>query len=276
MIRKQIILYSLMAVILILVTTSCLEKSTIDSAAPGDETSDSESAGANGQEAAGEQIPEEQSEDDMMAGEIVFEDPVKTPHYVENIPEHGSIIPAVPVNIVINFNFDLGPGSDIEILGEDGNNYDIGDVEIDDNKLGMRKKMDSQSPDGLYVVKYKACWPDGSCHDGSFQFYIDSSKREDFQDMKGQTGVTVDMVNITFDPAYIIIDEGTTITWVNKDSAAHYINTDPHPGHNYYPDQNSSSLTKGDEYSVTFDMPGYYPYHCSAHPVSMRGTIIVE
>ena len=208
--------------------------------------------------------------------DVEFKTPVKTPHYVDNVPAHASSIPAVPVNVVINFDFDVIPSSEIVITGPDGQIYSLGDTIIDDNKLGMRVMMDPESPEGLYTVEYSACWPDGSCHDGMFQFVIDKALSLGFIDLRGQSEVLIDMSHNNFDPQDIIIDAGTALTWINNDSVDHYINTDPHPGHNYYPEFNSRAIANGETYSVILDEPGYYPYHCSAHPATMTAIIIVE
>jgi plastocyanin/methionine-rich copper-binding protein CopC len=217
----------------------------------------------------------EESTDDPEV-EFTFETPVKSPHYVDNVPAHAAVIPDVPINIVVNFDFDVIPPSEIVVTGQDSQVYSFGDTAIDDNKLGMRVMMDPESPDGKYQVDYKACWPDGSCHDGMFQFAIDRTLASAFTDLRGQSEITVNMENNSFELQDIIIDAGTTLTWINSDSVDHYINTDPHPGHNYYPDQNSRALAGGETYSITLNTPGYYPYHCSAHPETMKAVIIVR
>jgi plastocyanin/methionine-rich copper-binding protein CopC len=218
--------------------------------------------------------PEEPLEEISLT--FVFETPVKSPHYVDNVPYHASVIPAVPVNVIVNFDFDVIPSSAIVVTGQDGQVYSTGDAIIDDNKLNMRVMMAPDAPEGLYTVNYEACWPDGSCHEGMFQFAIDRSLLSEFEDLKGQSEIVVDMQHNYFEPEDIIISVGTTITWINNDTVDHYINTDPHPGHNYFPVHNSRSIAGGESFSLKFDQPGYYPYHCSAHPATMIATIIVE
>jgi methionine-R-sulfoxide reductase len=203
-----------------------------------------------------------------------FDTPKKSPHWESNTPEHSAILAAVPVNVVIDFNFDLGPGSDISIMSN-GKEYAIGETVIDENKLAMRRNVDPEAPDGLYKLAYKACWPDGSCHDGYFEFAIDRSKASEYKDLSGHEEVTVTMKGIAFVPQYILISKGTRVTWTNEDSVTHYVNADSHPSHTYYPEMNSKALNKGDSYSLILDTPGIYPYHCSAH-TSMKGSIIVD
>lgn len=204
-----------------------------------------------------------------------FPEPKKSAHYESNTPEHGAVLAGVPVNAVIDFNFDLAKGSAIKIEMT-GRDYGVGDTLIDSNKLVMRRKMDPSSPDGIYTVSYKACWADGSCHDGEFQFRIDRSSASQFIDMTGKKEITINMQNVAFSPAKVKISKGSTVTWTNQDNITHTVNTDPHPGHSYYPNQNSRDLKSGDSYSLTFADDGIYPYHCTPHASSMKGQILVE
>ena len=206
---------------------------------------------------------------------FTFANPKKSAHYESNAPAHGSILAGVPVNIVIDFNFDLARPSSISIVSE-SKEYGVGDTAIDQNKLSMRRGMDSKAPDGLYTINYTACWPDGSCHDGSFQFAIDSKQASDFTDLRGQKEVTIHMSDIKFSPTNIRINYGTKVTWVNDDGVDHFVNTDSHPAHTYLPGMNSRSLAKNATYAYTFTQNGIYPYHCSAHASTMSGTVLVD
>lgn len=216
------------------------------------------------------QTPSEEAQD--------FATPKKAAHFESNTPEHGITLAAVPVNVVINFNFDLVSGSSIQIIkqGVGGLDYGLGDTIIDANKLSIRRKMDPESPDQIYTVHYKACWADGSCHDGSFQFKINRGLSNEFIDQTNKKEVTINLQNIAFNPQKIKISKGTKITWVNQDSVEHTVNTDSHPAHTYYLSQNSRTLKKGDTYSVTFKEAGIYPYHCTPHAASMKGEVLVE
>jgi plastocyanin len=212
-----------------------------------------------------------------------FQNPKKSAHFETNTPNHGAVLADVPVNIVIDFNFDLADPSEIKIEGPSKQadatkveDFGEGPTLIDKNKLSLRRKMKMDSPDSIYKVAYKACWPDKSCHDGYFEFAIDRSKKSEYMDIRSKEEVVVDMKEIMFSPKDILISKGTRVVWTNSDSEIHYINTDPHPAHTYFLEQNSRALAKGDKYSVTFNTPGIYPYHCSAHEASMKGSLIVE
>ena len=207
---------------------------------------------------------------------ITFKNPKKSAHYESNTPAHGSILAAPPKNIVIDFNFDLALNSSISITGADGIEYGTGDTVVDKNKLALRRLMSYDSPDGVYTVSYNACWPDASCHKGNFQFVIDRSLADNYLDSRNKPAVEIKLSDIAFKPAQVRISPGTQITWINDEDVIHYINTDAHPSHTYYPAQNSMALAKGEKFSLVFDEAGIYPYHCSAHASNMIGSIIVE
>lgn len=206
---------------------------------------------------------------------FTFANPKKSAHYETNTPAHGTILAGAPVNIVLDFNFDLARPSSISIIAGD-KEYGIGETTIDSNKLTMRRKLDSQAPDGLYTVNYNACWPDRTCHDGSFQFAIDRAMAKNFTDMRGRPEVTIRMSDIRFNPVNVWITKGTKVTWLNDDAAEHYVNTDSHPAHTYLPGLNSRQIATTGSYSYTFNDSGAYPYHCSAHASTMTGSILVE
>lgn len=219
--------------------------------------------------------PANLSETTKSISSFEFSNPKKSAHFESNSPEHASSLAGVPINIAVDFNFDLAKGSNIQITQND-KDYSTGETTIDSNKLAMRRNMDPSSPDGIYLVSYRACWADGSCHDGQFQFKIDRTLSEDFLDMRGRKEVTINLVNYAFSQPKVKISKGTKITWINQDDVIHTINTDPHPGHTYFVSQNSRDLKKGDSYSVTFTESGIYPYHCSPHASSMKAMILVE
>lgn len=80
-------------------------------------------------------------------------------------------------------------------------------------------------------------------------------------------GNTVTMQNLAFNPATLNVQVGTTVTWINKDSATHQVVSDTGLF-------DSGNLTNGMSYNYTFNQTGSYPYHCAVHP-SMTGTIVV-
>lgn len=211
----------------------------------------------------------------IQANTTNFSNPKKSAHYESSTPDHGVTLAGVPINVVIDFNFDLAKPSEVKIL-KDNKDFGAGETIIDSNKLSMRRKMSSDSSDGLYTVEYKACWPDGSCHNGSLQFAIDRSKAGDYIDETGKKEVIINLSQIKFNPQNVKVSKGVKVTWINDEAVDHYVNSDSHPAHTYYQQQNSKLLKKGEQFSLIFDQPGIYPYHCSAHAYSMIGSLLVE
>jgi methionine-rich copper-binding protein CopC len=118
--------------------------------------------------------PEETNDSSNSGEQTDFNfDPVKkSAHYVNNVPAHASVLNSAPDKVTITFNFDLSPSSSISVI-KDGKEVSTGATLISQDKLVLTKAISSQSA-GLYTVKYNACWPDGSCHDGQFQFGVKS------------------------------------------------------------------------------------------------------
>jgi methionine-rich copper-binding protein CopC len=116
--------------------------------------------------------PNSNSQPDVQA-DFNFDSAKKSAHYVSNVPAHASVLSSVPEKVTITFNFDLSPPSSISVI-KDGKEVSTGETLISQDKLVLAKALPSKSGAGLYIVKYNACWPDGSCHDGQFQFGVKS------------------------------------------------------------------------------------------------------
>lgn len=198
-------------------------------------------------------------------------------HYIDSAPVHGKTFALVPDKVLINFDFSLAEPSTVTVT-KGGNALQIGKPTISGpNSLHLSSTLPRDAGDGLYVVKYKACWPDTSCHDGQFAFNVDSKAKSTYIDMTGKGEVVVDMKELKFQPARIVVSRGTKVTWVNREAAVHFVNTDPHPSHNNLASFNSLDLKGGQSYSYTFDQVGEWAYHCSAHfPQGMFGSVIVQ
>ncbi|MBI2863736.1 MAG: copper resistance protein CopC [Chloroflexi bacterium] len=199
---------------------------------------------------------------------------IKSPHFVDSYPSHGQALRQSPEEIVMNFDFDLHPDSLIDVT-RDGAPVDVAETVVEPNGLTMRAALGEMTGDGVYVVTYKACWPDGSCHDGQFAFAVDSGMAS-YIDMTGKEAISIDMAGLAFQPAKVVVSKGTTVTWTNGEGALHFVNSDPHPSHNALPDLNSRSLGENESYHYTFSRVGEWVYHCSAHyPQGMTASVIV-
>lgn len=197
-------------------------------------------------------------------------------HFVDSYPNHGDTFAQSPEKVLINFNFTLGDPSAITVK-KDGTLLKITSFAYGARNLSMSVNLPANSGDGVYVVDYNACWPDRSCHEGRYAFFVDSKSKSSYQVMTGKNEITINMENIKFSPSTMVISRGTKVTWKNMDDVVHFVNTDAHPSHNVLLSLNSLDLKKGDSYSYTFEEKGEWGFHCSAHvPQKMTGRIIVE
>ncbi len=79
----------------------------------------------------------------------------------------------------------------------------------------------------------------------------------------------VDIANFAFDPPTVTINAGETVTWTNKDQAAHsvaFVNGGP----------KTPVLSTGKSASLTFATAGTFDYVCGIHGAAMMGTVIVR
>ena len=78
---------------------------------------------------------------------------------------------------------------------------------------------------------------------------------------------TVTIADFAFGPAELSVAAGTTVTFVNDDTAPHTATADDDSW-------DSGEIAPGASATVTFDEPGTYTYHCNFHP-NMTATITV-
>jgi plastocyanin len=83
--------------------------------------------------------------------------------------------------------------------------------------------------------------------------------------------VTVGIENLAFAPGSVTVAVGTTVTWVNQETAASKI---PHTATSDNGTWNSGLLNPGASFAFTFTKAGTFTYRCDVHP-SMHGTITV-
>jgi len=200
---------------------------------------------------------------------------VKAPRFNDSTPPAGATYAAQPLNITLNFRVDLS-GGDISV-SSGGRQWAVGPVKVEDSDTALKRDLKQGMPDGDYDVRYTVKYASGGTGSGEFPFGIDSAMLDDYKDMKGQPEVTIRMTELAFLPAKIIISPGTTVTWVNEEESEHFVNTETHPEHTYFPPMNSRGLGQGATFSVKLETPGQYDYHCSAHyPQGMVGSIVVQ
>jgi plastocyanin len=79
--------------------------------------------------------------------------------------------------------------------------------------------------------------------------------------------IAVQIIDFAFEPVTLEVPAGTTVVWTNAGSAPHTVTSDTGAF-------DSGRLDPGGTFSMTFDTPGTYNYHCEFHP-GMQATIVV-
>ncbi|MDX6652717.1 MAG: hypothetical protein QOJ38_1498 [Solirubrobacterales bacterium] len=77
----------------------------------------------------------------------------------------------------------------------------------------------------------------------------------------------VDTFEFGFRPAAAHVHVGATVSWTNSGKLTHNVQ-----GSGFF----SKALDPGMTYRHRFTKPGKYPYVCSLHPQTMRGTVVVS
>jgi plastocyanin len=93
------------------------------------------------------------------------------------------------------------------------------------------------------------------------------SKSSNKTDTPGENEVLIQ--NMAFDPVTITVPANTTITWTNKDPAAHTVTSTTAEVFD------SGSMSENATFHHLFTTPGLYTYKCSFH-ANMTGTVKVN
>jgi methionine-rich copper-binding protein CopC len=96
------------------------------------------------------------------------------PHFVLSTPEHADLLPRVPEKVRIEFDFNLHSSSNLTLTKDA---KPVVGVKTSVRQLSIDATLPGDSGAGIYLARYKACWPDGSCHDGQFAFEVEGESR---------------------------------------------------------------------------------------------------
>ena len=78
---------------------------------------------------------------------------------------------------------------------------------------------------------------------------------------------TVDLPkSYKFEPAAIVVEAGSTVTWTNHDNFSHTVSVEG--------DQ-PLAMAPGESVTRLFATAGTYQYVCTLHPQNMKGSVIV-
>ncbi len=95
---------------------------------------------------------------------------IKSAHYVSSDPANNALLASPVQTVSLRFNFDLVAPTKINVT-RDGVDVTSGSTQISADKLTLSVPVKADQT-GNYKVSYTACWPDKSCHEGSFGFSV--------------------------------------------------------------------------------------------------------
>jgi len=106
---------------------------------------------------------------------------------------------------------------------------------------------------------------------GKSVVYVDTIAGKTFPAPKDHP--VIDQKGLMFNPHIVIVQQGTTVDFLNSDNVAHNVfwtavGTDKKAGHNL------GTWPKGEKRSFTFDKAGVVPLLCNVHP-EMAGYLVV-
>lgn len=102
------------------------------------------------------------------------------------------------------------------------------------------------------------------------QFRLDAGPEADqTSSVSRQFQNEVVIEGLSFLPFTATIKAGTTVTWGNKDTVSHQIESDTL-------EFSTGVIVRGANGKVTLNKPGVYKYHCRIHPFMAGEIVVVE
>lgn len=116
--------------------------------------------------------------------------------------------------------------------------------------------------------------------------FLDEMNQE-IVDMTGEDAVEIETrrgdeddgePDFVFDPAFVVVDDGATIEWVNTDGVFHTVtSTDSLDNRSGGGDEfDESFASEGETIEWDADADGLWPYYCSPHAGFMYGALVIE
>lgn len=112
-----------------------------------------------------------------------------------------------------------------------------------------------------------------SCRNDSVQPGSAAENGQENTGLPDEDEIVIEMIDIKFNPDTVTIKQGTTVTWVNKDSVIHTTTSGTRNNESGLFD--SGNIRSGESFSYTFNEKGTFEYFCVPH-FGMDGTVEVE
>lgn len=94
------------------------------------------------------------------------------------------------------------------------------------------------------------------------------------------SGATITIANGSVSPAQVTVAVGQSVTFVNNDTRAHDISSDPHPSHTACPSINNANNLQAGQTKLTFGFSGTgscgFHDHNDPNNNSLKGRIVIQ
>lgn len=195
---------------------------------------------------------------------------IKAGHFVNSYPFHNQFLVTSSPSIVINF--------DQELTKTEASLYINGKyLEVNQEKsaksIKILKTM-TNVEEGIYLVKYQACFVDNNCSSGQFTFHIESSRGSQFANRTDEEQVELTITQNSPTLSNLFIVKKTSIKWLNQTGDTIEIKSAPRDFNNSYEPLNSPEIKTGESFTVQFPDPGEYLWYLMSNP-EIQGRILV-
>jgi plastocyanin len=113
---------------------------------------------------------------------------------------------------------------------------------------------------------------EGTVSPGKSVVYVDAVAGKTFSAPSGKP--VMDQKGLVFNPHVLVVQQGTTVEFLNSDSVQHNVFW-PSISGNKKESHNMGTWPKGEKRSFAFNAPGVVPLLCNVHP-EMAGYIVVS
>lgn len=87
--------------------------------------------------------------------------------------------------------------------------------------------------------------------------------------------VVVTITDSGFSPSAATVKVGESVTWINKGSTKHTVDSAVHPTHQVYPRLNLGAINPGESKTLSFPDAGTFKYHDHLNP-QFTGSVTVQ
>lgn len=198
---------------------------------------------------------------------------IKSAHFISSYPEHNQFLATVSPSVVINF--DKEPTSTKALMYINGKERKPSQRNTAGSLvIPQAIEKTANVEDGIYLIKYQACFGADDCTEGQFVYHIDSFRGQKFANLTAKLTVEILIKDTSSPHNNIVVDDHTDITWNNQTDGTIEIKSAPLNFNNAYEPLNSGEIKKGESFKLELPNRGEYLWYLKSNP-KVSGKILV-